>query len=198
MTGGEVGDLFPITCSLLPVLAECFTMYKRIAPAFFLFLETVGAGGWVGAIVAFGFAVAGTLFRTLPSITLAGSVNAQILHRLNLLETVAATLMALAALYFLLQPAERTPIRLGKTVLVLLMGSALFCYGTILTDRLEYLRTVEIRDFDHFDVAKQAFRDEFNRLHTLYTRLVGVNLLLGLGFLLLSAFERNRPYSSLK
>ena len=173
-------------------------MHKRIANAFFLFLETVGAAVWVGAMVAFGFAVAGTLFHALPSLTLAGSVNAQILHRLNLLETVAATLMALAALYFLLQPAERTPIRLGKTVLVLLMGVALFCYGTILTDRLEYLRTVEIRDFDHFDVAKQSFRDEFNRLHTLYTRLVGVNLLLGLGFLLLSAFERNRPYSSLK
>ena len=173
-------------------------MSKPIAKAIFLFLETVGAGVWVGAMVAFGFAVAGTLFRTLPSITLAGSVNAQILHRLNLLEAVAATLMALSALYFLLQPAERTPIRLGKTVLVLLMGVALFCYGTILTDRLEYLRTVEIRDFDHFDVAKQAFRDEFNRLHTLYTRLVGVNLVLGLGFLLLSAFERNRPYSILK
>ena len=173
-------------------------MSKPIAKAIFLFLETVGAGGWVGAIVAFGFAVAGTLFRTLPSITLAGSVNAQILHRLNLLEAVAVTLMALSALYFLSQPAERTPIRLSKTVLLLLMGVALFCYGTILTDRLEYLRTVEIRDFDHFDVAKQAFRDEFNRLHTLYTRLVGVNLVLGLGFLLLSAFERNRPYSILK
>src|SRR6266508_2181859 len=152
-------------------------MSKRIANTIFLFLENVGAAVWVGALVTFGFAVAGTLFHTVPSITLAGSVNAQILQRLNLLEAIAATLMAISALYFLLQPAERTPIRLSKTVLLLLMGVALIFYGTIITDRMEYLRTVEIRDFDTFDVAKQALRAEFNRLHTLYTRLVGANLL---------------------
>src|SRR5919197_3631150 len=104
-------------------------MRKRSVDTFFLFLETVGAAVWVGALVAFGFAVAGPLFRVLPSITLAGSVNAHMLHRLNLMEAVAAALMTISALYFLLQPAERTPIRLSKTVLLLLMGIALFCYG---------------------------------------------------------------------
>lgn len=169
-------------------------MSKRIATILFLFLENVGAGVWVGALLTFGFAVAGTIFRGLPSITLAGSINAQILHKLNLIEAGAAIAIALATLFFLVQPAERTPIRLSKTVLLVLMITALIYYGAILADQMEYLRT-EIGNFDQFDVAKQAFRDEFNRLHKVYTRLVGANLVMGLGFLLLSALER-RPLES--
>ena len=57
-------------------------------------------------------------------------------------------------------------------------------------DRLEYLRVVEIQDFDTFDTTKQHFRDEFTRLHHRYTQLVKANLGMGVVYLLLSAFER--------
>jgi hypothetical protein len=57
-------------------------------------------------------------------------------------------------------------------------------------ERMEHLRTVEIRDFDQFTEATRAARDEFDRLHKLYTQLARANLFLGLGFLLLSAFEK--------
>ncbi|MBI3300787.1 MAG: DUF4149 domain-containing protein [Deltaproteobacteria bacterium] len=163
---------------------------KRIANVFFFFLENVGAGVWVGALLTFGVAVAAPIFRGLPSATQAGSIIAQILHRINLIETGAATMMAVAALAFLLQADQRTPIRLGKTALVVLMTMTLLYYGMMIMDRMEHLRTVEIRDFDHFAEATRASRDEFDRLHKLYTRLAGANLFMGVGFLLLSTFER--------
>ena len=168
-------------------------MSKRIINAFFFFLENLGAGVWIGALATFGFAVAAPVFRGLPSITLAGSLTAQVLHRINLIETIAASLMAVAALVFLAQRAQRTLIRMLKTVVMTLMVICFAYYGTTLMNRLEYLRTVEIQNFDKFEESTRAARDEFDRLHKLYTRLASANVWLGLGFLLLSGFERQEP-----
>jgi len=55
---------------------------------------------------------------------------------------------------------------------------------------MEHLRRVEIRNFDEFSETTRVFRDEFDGLHNLYTQLAKANLFLGLGFLLLSAFEK--------
>ena len=165
-------------------------MSKRLVNAFFFFLENLGAGVWIGALATFGIAVAAPVFRELPSLTQAGSITAHILHRINLIETIAATMMAVAALVFLVQKDRRTPIRLGKTALVVLMTMTFLYYGLIIMNRMEHLRTVEIRDFDQFTEATRTFRDEFDRLHRLYTQLAKANLFMGLGFLLLSAFER--------
>jgi uncharacterized membrane protein YozB (DUF420 family) len=165
-------------------------MGKRLLNAFFFFLENLGAGMWVGALLTFGVAVASPVFRGLPSLTQAGAITAHILHRINLIETGAATLMAVAALVFLFQRDQRTPIRLGKTALVVLMTVIFFYYGMILMNRMEHLRRVEIRNFDEFSETTRVFREEFDGLHNLYTRLAQANLFLGLGFLLLSAFEK--------
>jgi hypothetical protein len=165
-------------------------MNKRLPHIVFFFVENLGAAVWVGALVSFGFAVAGTVFQQVPSINVAGNLNAAILGKLNRLECVAAVCMGLGTLYFVLQAAERTRLRVWKTGIWFVMLGMLLVYATLITDRLEHLRTVEIQDFDHFDVAKQAFRDEFSRLHHWYTRLVKANLFLGLGFLFLSACER--------
>lgn len=165
-------------------------MSKRLANALFFFLENLGAGMWVGALTTFGFAVAAPVFRNLPSLTQAGNITAIILHRINLMETVAATLMAVSALIFLLQRGQRTPIRLAKTAVVVLMTMTFLYYGLMLMNRLEHLRTEEIRDFDQFSATTQAAREEFDRLHTLYTQLAKANLFMGVGFLLLSAFEK--------
>jgi uncharacterized membrane protein YozB (DUF420 family) len=165
-------------------------MNKRLINALFFFLENLGAGIWVGALLTFGVAVALPVFRGLPSLTQAGAITAHILHRINLIETSAATLMAVAALVFLFQRDQRTPIRLGKTALVVLMTMTFLYYGVILMNRMEHLRRVEIRDFDQFSETTHVFRDEFDRLHNLYTQLAKANLFMGLGFLLLSAFEK--------
>lgn len=165
-------------------------MNKRFTNAFFFFLENLGAGVWVGALATFGFAVAAPVFRGLPSVTLAGTLTAQVLHRINLMEMICAGFMALAALVFLAQREQRTPLRVAKAVVMALMVSIYFYYGTTLMKRMEHLRTVEIQSFDTFDESTRAARDEFDRLHKLYTRLASANVWLGLGFLLLSGFEQ--------
>lgn len=165
-------------------------MGKRAAYTVFFFVENLGAAVWVGALVSFGFAVAGSVFQEAPSINVAGDINAVILAKLNRLEGIAAACMGLGTLYFLLRAEERTRLRMYKAGLWLVMLAGLLIYATLIADRLEHLRTVEIQDFDNFDPTKQAFRDEFARLHGWYTRLVKANLLLGLIFLFLSACER--------
>ena len=166
---------------------------NRFVNAFFFFLENLGAGVWVGALATFGFAVAAPVFRGLPSVTLAGTLTAQVLHRINLMEMICASFLVLAALVFLAQREQRSRLRIAKTVVVGLMVAVFSYYGTTLMKRMEYLRTVEIQTFDTFDESKRAARDEFDRLHKLYTRLAGANVWLGLGFLLLSGFERREP-----
>lgn len=166
------------------------SMTKRFVNVVFFFLENLGAGIWVGALATFGLAVAAPMFRNLPSLTQAGNITALVLHRINVMETTAATLMAVAALVFLVQKDQRTPVRLAKTTLVVLMTMMLVYYGMMIMDRMEYLRLVEIRDFDQFSEATRVFRDEFDRLHKLYTLLAKANLFMGVGFLLLSACEK--------
>ena len=166
---------------------------KRLVNIFFFFLENLGAGVWVGALATFGFAVAAPVFRGLPSVTLAGSLTAQVLHRINVLETITASLMAVAALVFLAQREQRTLVRMLKTVVMALMVILFAYYGTTLMNRMEHLRTVEIQNFDKFEESTRAARDEFDRLHKLYTKLASANVWLGLGFLFLSGFERREP-----
>jgi hypothetical protein len=165
-------------------------MNKRISNSIFSFLENLGAGVWIGAIAMFGVAVASVIFREAGSINLAGNLNGKILARLNLLETIASVLMSIAAVYFLLQSEERDTMRWVKTGLLLVMICLLVGYGKFLTERLEHLRLIEIVDFDNFDASKQIFRDEFNKLHKLYTQMTGVNLFMALGFMAISAFQK--------
>lgn len=170
-------------------------MNRRIINAFFFFLENLGAGVWLGTLATFGFAVAAPVFRGLPSVTLAGSLTAQVLHRINLMEMICASFLALAALVFLAQREQRTPLRIAKTVMMGLMVATFAYYSATLMNRMEHLRTVEIQNFDKFDESTREARDEFDRLHKRYTRLASLNVYLGLGFLLLSGFERRDPSS---
>lgn len=163
---------------------------KRIINALVFFLENLGAGVWIGSLLTFGLAVAAPVFRGLPSITQAGGITAQVLHKINIMETSAAAVMVIAAVVFLAQRDQRTPLRIGKAVLAVAMALLLFYYGVGIMERMEHLRTVEIRDFDQWNETTRGFREEFDRLHQRYTQLVKVNLFLGLGFLLLSAFEK--------
>lgn len=154
------------------------------------FLEILGAGIWVGALATFGYAVAAPVFRNLPSITQAGQITALVLHRINMMEAVAAGMMVFAAVVFLIQKEHRTPLRIAKSVITGLMTAAFLYYGVGLMNRMEHLRTVEIRNFDQFEESTRTARDEFDRLHKRYTLFAQANLFLGVGFLLLSGCER--------
>lgn len=165
-------------------------MGKYLLNSLCFFLETLGAGLWIGALATFGYAVAAPVFRNLPSVTQAGHITALVLHRINLMEAVAAGMMVFAAVVFLLQKEHRTPLRITKSILVGLMTTAFLYYGVGMMNRMEHLRTVEIKNFDQFEESTRVARDEFDQLHKRYTRLAKANLFLGLGFLLLSGCER--------
>ena len=66
--------------------------------------------------------------------------------------------MAVAALVFLVQADQRTPIRLGKTVLVVLMVVTFVYYGTVLMERLEHLGSDTSRLGDAGEPAKDRRR----------------------------------------
>lgn len=165
-------------------------MAKYLLNSLCAFLETLGAGIWIGALATFGYAVAAPVFRNLPSLTQAGQITALVLHRINLMEAVAAGMMVFAAVVFLVQKDQRTPVRVAKSVIVGLMTASFLYYGVSMMNRIEHLRTVEIKNFDQFEEPTRAARDEFDLLHKRYTRLAKANLFLGLGFLLLSGCER--------
>ena len=103
------------------------------------FLETLGAGIWVGALVTFGYAVAAAVFRNLPSVTQAGQITALVLQRINLMEATAAGMMVFAAVVFLLQKDQRTPLRIVKSVIAGLMTAAFLYYGVGMMNRMEHL-----------------------------------------------------------
>lgn len=168
---------------------------KRLLESIMLFLEQLGSGVWLGALAMFGVAVAATLFREQPNITLAGMLNAKILAKLNVLEAGCAVLMSISAVYFLVQPESRTWIRFVKAAMLAMMLVLLIYYGKVISDRMEELRAV-IVDFDAMEASKQPLRDEFGGLHKLYTRLVSANLFLLLAYTALSVAERYTIFSA--
>ena len=111
------------------------------------------------------------------------------------MEMICASFLALAAIVFLAQREQRTLVRMLKTVVMALMVILFTYYGTTLMNRMEHLRTVEIQNFDKFEESTRAARDELDHLHKLYSRLASANVWLGLGYLLLSGFERREPES---
>lgn len=157
-------------------------------PIFHL-LENLGAGLWIGSIAMLAFGVAGTIFREIPSINVAGSLNGKILRKFNKLETVGAVMMAVSTGYFWVTLPEINAALVVRTFLLVCMIAFLVVYAKLITDKMEHLRTVEIKDFDNFDSVKQPFRDEFNRLHKIYTKLVSFNLLMGVVFMALANLD---------
>jgi hypothetical protein len=155
----------------------------------FHLLENLGAGIWIGSIAMLAFAVAGTIFREIPSINVAGSLNGKILRKFNQIESLAALMMTVSTLYFLVTQPEIKTALLLRALLLGCMICFLVIYAKFLTSKMEHLRTVEIKDFDNFDPSKQNFRDEFNRLHKVYTKLVSFNLLMGALFIALANLD---------
>lgn len=155
---------------------------------FFRLLENLGAGIWAGSIAMLAYAVAGTIFREIPSINVAGNLNGRILRKFNQIESVAAAMMAVSIVYFLAKGEINTALALRAALLVCMI-LFLVLYAKVITSKMEHLRTVDIQDFDNFDPSKQKFRDEFNRLHKVYTKLVSFNLLMGVLFMVLANLD---------
>lgn len=137
----------------------------------------------IGSLLFFGAGVAPAVFRPdlLPSRTLAGAVNAAVLHRLNVVAGVCAVILPLALGYLAFTvPRSGSRVAFGFgvaiTIVVLYMGLKLF-------PDVNALR-LEIGDFDHILAVKESLLDRFHDLHKLYTRLAQGVLFAAVGILI--------------
>jgi hypothetical protein len=142
-----------------------------------LLLVYSGLGLWLGSIIFFGIGVTAPVFKLLPSKDLAGTLNGVILHRLNILEHVAAA-MLLAGL-LLAGVLVRDWRRGTPFALALIMTVLLAYYAHYITPAMEALK-VHINSFDTPNAASMRFVQEFRSWHVVYSRLVSANLVLGL------------------
>jgi len=140
---------------------------------------------WLGSIVFFGVGVASVVFKHLPSKDLAGHLNGIILQRLNVLEMVGAAMAFAAVLLWNTTQAKAQQQRqrwkmLVPVAVLLLMGLNLLFYAQYITPTMQTLKS-HIHSFDAPAPSDAPLLAEFRSWHVVYSRLVGVNILLGLG-----------------
>jgi phosphoglycerol transferase MdoB-like AlkP superfamily enzyme len=137
---------------------------------------------WLGSIVFFGVGVASVVFQHLPSKDLAGNLNGIILQRLNVLEMVGAVLACSGVLLWNTTQAmalQRWKM-LVPVAVVLLMAANLMVYAQYITPAMQTLKS-HIRSFDAPAPSDAPLLSEFRSWHVVYSRLVGINIVLGLG-----------------
>lgn len=172
----ETGNELTATMELRNAqLSEELISYRTLFAAVLCFYA--GIMLWVGAVAFFGIGVAPVIFKVLPSKDLAGTLNSVILHRLNMLELIGATLSGIG--FALLFAFKHT--KYYKVSLALLLGMVLLwaIYALGLTSAMNDLRR-SINSFDAPDAASQVLIERFRGFHHWYSRLVSANIIVGL------------------
>jgi len=162
----------------------------------FSILKSLALGAWIGALIMFGIAVAGPVFRESPSKTIAGNINGIILSRMNTIEWICGGLaLASAIILLIMHWQDATKIkRLIETSLIALALLVLSYYSLSITSRINDLRAT-IKDFDHPQQTTEylAAKEEFDVLHKRYTKVVQVNLFIILGSFIFSMMNTKEP-----
>jgi hypothetical protein len=161
-------------------------------PLFFGLLLFYGSVGvWLGSMIFFGVGVAAPIFKILPSKDLAGTLNAVILHRLNLIEYISFCLLVVGLA--LCNRPVRGMIRTLPFIIAGIMLCITLWYAQGISPRMSMLKTT-IVSFDTPQEHDTQAIAEFRSLHIVYSRLVGINA--GLLLLLIvwqSAFLVSTP-----
>ncbi len=125
---------------------------------------------WIGSVLFFGIGVAGAVFQPglLPSRTLAGAVNGEIIRRLGMFEIVAGVLLVGGTLYTAFR--YRQWMNWATLVISAAMLATAFYYTNVLFPRVNATR-IAIGDFDAIPAEKMALRDAFDADHRLYSSL---------------------------
>ncbi|MBI3258469.1 MAG: DUF4149 domain-containing protein [Ignavibacteriae bacterium] len=144
-----------------------------------MLLFYLGIALWLGGLIFFGFGVASTLFSTLPSRDIAGTVNRIILSRLTILEYVGGCFIIGALLLHNRQ--EKGFVWKLPFIIIGVMVTLLVVYSLIIGSQMNSL-VLSISSFDHPHPKDQDSIAGFTSLHHLYSSLVKLNL--GLGFIL--------------
>lgn len=131
---------------------------------------------WLGGLAFFGFGVAGTVFKHLSSRDLAGDLNGIILGRLNIIEFVSAVFVVGGLLLYnvRLNTWAKIPVGIAGVMLVLA-----FVYGIVIRSSIDDVKS-RIGSFDNPAPQELELKAEFDGYHKLYSRLVGMNMGLGL------------------
>ncbi len=158
-------------------------------------LKTLALGVWLGSLIMLGYAVAGPIFQQSPSKTLAGAINGVILGRMNSIEWICA-LVALGSGIVLLAlnwAGDNRTLRIAEVGMVCVSIVLLWFYSNRISGRMETLRQT-IGDFDHPKQTKEYVeaKADFDDLHHLYTKLVGINMVLILGGFVFSMVTSRR------
>ena len=125
----------------------------------------------IGSVMFFGAGVAGVVFQPelLPSRTLAGAVNAAVLHRLNMFAG-GCSAMLVVTLGYLAYSSPRGTSRIAFWLSIPLLGVLLYA-ALVLFPEVNGLR-LEIGDFDNVLASKVAAQERFGELHVVYSRLI--------------------------
>jgi len=137
---------------------------------------------WVGGIIFFAFVAAPLAFHptiqeTTGGTDIPGRVVQLMLDRFTAWETICAGVLILSLLELYRQTRRRR--FMSCVVVAVIMAGIMIWYGHIIRPQMQSLAK-EIGNFNRADTTSPA-HVEFDTLHHRYTRLMGVNLILGLG-----------------
>lgn len=155
---------------------------RFILPSALFFL---GIMIFAGSLIMFGFGVAPTLFKTMPTKDLAGMANQAILSRMVILQGIALIIMAGSLI--LLRNWSGAIVRksmwftLGCITLIYLI------YGVFIQDAMLAMQST-IGSFDNpLETGKKALI-QFRQLHKLYSFLSSLASLLALAMMILHMY----------
>jgi Domain of unknown function (DUF4149) len=144
---------------------------------------------WVGGITFFAFAAAPLVFQEpVQEITGGTHVSAMIvnsmLERFTVWQAVCAAVLILALVLQIRLLRVNRGRRVVQLLAALVMTALLAWCGLLIGPRMNALGD-EIGNFNDADQTSEA-HIEFDTLHHLYSRLMGINLVLGLGLFVTS------------
>ena len=151
----------------------------KIPASFFVWLELVGLGVWLGGMLTLGALVAPTIFDMVRPNEMAGETMSLVFRKFNAgLVYVCIVLIAIGFLgkWFLGPKRERSRWVEGGVLTVMILSGIYM--GAVLSPRLQDLRQIKMSD-----PSNTAVVVEFNRKHRASEQLFTVNILLGLAVL---------------
>ncbi len=150
-------------------------------------LQLLSLSIWIGGLVFFAFVASRLAFRVMNDRGVAGDYVAACLRRFQGTEVTCA-LLTLCGAGFLYVAQVPSPALWLDVSLALLMFVIFAVYGGILFPKVDSLR-LEIRDAELYGrEIEPAIVQSFHELHTWHARLMGLNMMLGVGMLLVLTF----------
>jgi uncharacterized membrane protein len=144
---------------------------------------------WVGGIIFFAFAAAPLAFQEpVQEITggthVSGMIVNSMLERFTLWQAACAAVILIALVLQIRLLRVNRGRRIVQLIAALVMTALLAWCGLLIGPRMNALGE-EIGNFNDADQTSEAYL-EFDALHHRYSRLMGINLILGLGLFVTS------------